>query len=225
MAGDVKVAVVSGAAPTGGGNQSFVGPVGFGTPKAAMFLATKDTSDDATSAAHVCISIGFTDGTNQFVESGQAEDNSASEDTNRGPMNDQVVGLLTTTGAIDGEAAFSSFTDRTVTINWGNAPSGAYLITCVMFGGDDLSAVAGSVLQSTSVGGTAVATTNIDQDLILFASTGSATFDAHSSNGNIFISFGACRTSATLVNKCFAWGVDQGSADGDPLACSQLSHE
>lgn len=130
-----NIAVVHQAAPTATGTQDYTSS-GFGTPVAAMFFVSKATTANTdTDEAAQC--VGWTDGTTDCALAGQSEHNQASSNTDGGPYSTHCI-LMMDIGATttEGSAVFSAWITDGVRINWDNALGSAYLVTCVLFGGD-----------------------------------------------------------------------------------------
>jgi hypothetical protein len=64
-------------------------------------------------------------------------------------------------------ATFSAWITDGIRINWTDAPASAYLVTCVLFGGIDLSVAVGDWTGSATVNGTSVGTTGFQPDQII----------------------------------------------------------
>ena len=148
MGADVKIRAVRAAGQTGGGDQDFT-VSGFGTPKAAIFLCSLATAD-GTLADGAAISIGATDGTNQWAITFYDEHGGTSSDCYSNYATDEVVQILAADGTIDGEANFSTWITDGVRLTWGNAPAAAYLITVILIGGSDVSAKADTINLGTA---------------------------------------------------------------------------
>lgn len=132
---------------------------GFGTPKAAMFIATEATADN-TLTDEARFSIGFTDGTNQRVSSWKAEHSNTRSNTSRGRSGASVVRMLSNTAdTVESEALWSAWVTDGVEIDFtGNASATAYLLTVILFGGDDLQAFVGDITGSATQDATASTT-------------------------------------------------------------------
>jgi hypothetical protein len=179
--GNVKVAVLRESANTTTGSQDFTSS-GFGTPKAALFIVTSATTNN-TLADHAIWSHGATDGTSQWVVGGRSQDNVETSSTIRRGASDAVIMTLNSGDTnVDGEAAFDSWITNGVRINWNNALNSSYLVTVVLFGGNDLDAKAGNFTAS-GPGGT---TTNVDvgfvPDSVMFFSNGTSLNDTTSTD-------------------------------------------
>jgi hypothetical protein len=153
--GSAAVDVVTVAAITGGGpTQTITGNLGGQTPKAVIIYATRCVTV-GTIIDGGMLSVGMTDGTNQFVNSWVAEDgvaNNANYHTNRRFDSAKLVQICDTAGAgvLDGEASFSSFGANTVTISWNDLPSTAVQLVVVFFYGSALSAAVGQITASST---------------------------------------------------------------------------
>ena len=145
----VSVAIVQGAAPTGGGTQD-LSVSGFGTPKAALFLVTLGAVN-GTAVGNATVGIGATDGTNDRVAAMWSKTNTGTTNCRRAGLHTACVLLLRNNGGVNGQAQFVQWLANGVQINWTNAPSAAVLVTAVLFGGSDLSAFVGSFVSSTFV--------------------------------------------------------------------------
>ena len=124
----IKIATTRVAANTSTGNQDITTAKLAGLiPKAAMLVCTIATSDN-TAVDNRAMSIGLTDGTNQNVITGYSENGVGTSDCYRRSATDELIMILDNAGAIDGEANFVSFIAGGIRINWGDAPTAAYLI-------------------------------------------------------------------------------------------------
>ena len=129
------------------------------TPKAALLIVTRATSDGAAVDNAVMSYGAATGASNEWVGGGTDEHNQGTTDTYYNWQNDACVYIMDPTdGSVDGEAEFSSFIENGVRINWVDEPASAYLLTVVLFAGTDLSAKAATV----NVGNTVDLTTNED---------------------------------------------------------------
>lgn len=137
----VTIAVTRVAANVGVGNQTITtADLGGLTPKAALFIITEG-SVSGTPAAHAVLGFGAADSSSQWALTIRSRDGQASTDTVRRAMTDECITIINAAAnTIDGEASFVAFGANNVTINWGNAPAAAYLLTVVFFAGSDLDA-------------------------------------------------------------------------------------
>ena len=139
----VKFAVTQGAAPTTAGTQSFT-KSGFGTPKAAMFFISRATAN-GTSVNDAAIGCGWTIGSGgtDYSTSIQSEHDASPTNADRSQQDLHCVHILDTAGAIEGEADWDAWITDGVRIDWTDAPSSAYLVTCVLIGGTDVTVNSG----------------------------------------------------------------------------------
>lgn len=220
MAGDVTVAVVSGALNTGAAATTDFTKSGFGTPKAAIITLTYDASDDANSATECRICIGITDFTNSRFITAQAEDASAVEDANmRKGVNDTYF-MLDAAGADDGHGDASAITDGVRLTNQA-AFSRAVFVEITLFGGADLAVDCGThTITNSLVGETNQQTTSIDQDIVFFI--GLRTANEDDTRVGFKATFGVASTgreaSQSIVNRCQSFTVDDADAAGDPFS-------
>lgn len=150
----IKAAVARVASNTGTGTQDIT-VTDFGTPKAALFFINYAITD-GTAADHAGVTYGATDGTNEWCVHGTSEHGQATTDTDSEITATKCVIInLPGTANADGEATFSAWITDGVRINWTNAPAAAYLLTVVLFGGDDLSAFVGSQVMTDTENATA----------------------------------------------------------------------
>ena len=135
----VKIATTRVACNTATGNQTIqASDLGGLVPKGAIFRLVGGTSD-GTLANTLRLSVGATDGTNQAVTASYSGDALETTECKRRGTTDEVVMILDSAGSINGEANFVSFTGGGVTINWGDAPSAAFLLEVTFFAGTDVS--------------------------------------------------------------------------------------
>jgi len=147
----VRFEIIQSAAPTTSGTQDFVFS-GFGTPKAAILIASYATAN-GSDASHAVLSIGLTDGTRQFAIGGSSEDAIGTSDTFGRISNSGCLLMLEPlAGGNDGEANFSGWITDGLRIDWSNFPSAAFLITAILIGGDDLTAYVGDFTSTATVG-------------------------------------------------------------------------
>lgn len=148
----INRAVVRTVANTSTGNQDITSS-GFGTPKAYLIIMSRATTDGlATDNAFFC--IGSSDGTRQRCTGSSSEHNVGTANTKRLSMSDKVIFLYdNNTGTVECEAGHQSFITDGIRINWTSAPSFAYKITVVLFGGSDLTAYVNDFDSSGSLDG------------------------------------------------------------------------
>ena len=137
MAGDVKVAVVSGKLSSSGTGFVDLKKTGFGTVKSCIVLVGLDLDDGTGVAVQSRISIGLSDLTNNYCISHQDEDASAKVDCDAIKSNTKAYISIETSGSISFEGTAGSVTDgvRLTNASMGVSPPFA---TVIMFGGADL---------------------------------------------------------------------------------------
>lgn len=224
VAGDVRVAVISGPiSPDGTGSADFTKP-GLGTPKAAIIIQTRADATDAV-VDGTRTSIGFTDFTNHRCITDQTEHASAKEDCDSGKWNTKCYVGLDVAGAVEIEGTAEAITDgvRLTNVTNSAAPGvDAPYTTVVAFAGDDLGVSMDTIASPNSVGGTAQVTTGIDQDLVFFIGSDTSAEDGKSSGVNN--SFGVAHISkdhGTLSNHCIGWAIDHNASVGAPASAIQ----
>jgi hypothetical protein len=146
--GDIKISTGRFTLNTGTGTQQITG-VGF-QPKAYILFYTKNNSDDFDSTAgEGLLSIGMTDGINQFCMTSGAEDNQSSADVGRRGFSDRVLASqdAQSSQSVDGEASHVSMNTDGFTINIVDdfSDPASPLIHYIAFGGVDLSVDVGMV--------------------------------------------------------------------------------
>ena len=218
-AGQIKVAVVSGAISSSGTGTADFTKSGFGTPKACIILLSFDTTDDTAIAVQGRASIGFSDFTNHRSITHQDEDGSAKVDADARKSATKAYVILDVGGAVDIDGTASTITDGVRLTNTTNASTTAVFAIVIMFGGTDLQVSLDSVNVNSTVGLTTVTTTGIEQDLIFFIGTDISGED--SSSTAINNSLGVVDVSndqATIVNRCIGWAVDHNNTVGSPFS-------
>lgn len=219
MAGQIKVAVVSGAISSSGTGTADFTKAGFGTPKACIVLLSFDTADNTSVAVEGKASIGFSDFTNHRCITHQDEDGSAKVDSDCRKSPTKAYVLLNVAGAVDVDGIASTITDGVRLTNTTNGSASAVFATVIMFGGADLQVSLDSITTPNLIGGTTVVTTGIPQDLVFFIGVDIAAED--SSSTGINNSFGVVDISndqATIVNRCIGWASDHNNNVGSPAS-------
>lgn len=199
------------------GTQDFEIPR-FGAAKTAVFFLSRATVLN-TSTDHGLLMCGFTDGSTNHASVCSVENGVADENANRWTRSVACIQVLDPTvaaGASAGVAVFDSWLPNGVRINWTEAPDDDWLITCVLFGGSDLSAYAGvaSVTGSTTLEVTAP---GADTDVAFFAMTNATGGAPSGASASHCIGFFA-NDGTTDHNKCMFWGAQDGAASGVPYA-------
>ncbi len=225
MAGDVTVAVVSGAiSAISGGTADFI-KTDFGTPKACIVLISFDATDNTSVSAQSKISIGFSDFTNHYCITHQDEDASAKVDCDALKSNTAVAVVLDAGGSVDRSCTASTVTDGVRLTN--DAQGGnAWFATVIMFGGADLAVSLQSSAINSSQNGTATVShsgfTDGNDKLIFFIGSDISAED--NANTGINNSFGVCHATGsdaggwTLVQRCMGWASDHNATEGAPSA-------
>ena len=225
MAGEVKVAVVSGQLATGTNFADFT-KSGFGAVKACIVIVGQDGTDDTSVGSQSRMSIGFSDFTNQFCIVHQDEDASAKVDCDALKSNTKVFYILDAAANIIHDGTASSITDGVRITNTSGTGSSQPFVTVIMFGGADLAVSLQRSAINSSQDGTATIThsgfTDGNDKLIFFI--GSDISGEDSASSGINNSFGVCHATGsdsggwTLVQRCMGWASDHGSNDGAPSA-------
>jgi hypothetical protein len=144
---------------------------GFGTPKAALFVAGTGASD-ATAAAHNIMSIGAVDGTNERVAAWHDEDAQVAADTRRRATNDECVMWVAHNGAIEGECNWNSWITDGVRLTVGDNPPANRYIHAILFGGSDITNVkVGDFTASATEDATVDVDVGFTPDLVFFFSS------------------------------------------------------
>ena len=153
---DLDIAVIRATVTTSGATQDFTS-TSFGTPKGAWFIASTDQSDsqdtDAGTGSHPGFAMGFCDGTSQRIWSLKAEDNTTATAIRMQYRNDACGGVLeySTTSGID-FLDFNSWITDGVRLNKATI-SRAFLMTVVLFKGDDFDMACGLTNMDNTVSG------------------------------------------------------------------------
>ena len=164
---------------------------GFGTPKGAMFFATRATSVDEHQAT-ASISVGFTDGTRDRLFGFGSEDGQATSDTIRMQATNGTAAVQTSAVAIDGRLRFDSWITDGVRINIAVAPATAWYLTVVLFGGDDISNVyVGDAGLGTGTSAVNITDPGFQADLVFAGGIGRNTSGTYDQVGAGIIHFGA----------------------------------
>jgi len=126
---------VNGALPTSGTTDLTI--TDFGTPKAVLLFVSYGTVDAAI-VAHALISVGAMDDTTEGSASFSAQDVVATSNTNRTLYSSFASGADPTAEAtIEFDISGTLITDG-VQLSINSAPTGAYLCTALLIGGDDV---------------------------------------------------------------------------------------
>lgn len=193
----IATGLVRAAANTAVAEQTFTDTNMTATPTAAIFHVVAATAD-GEAADGIRWSVGATDGTNEWATGCSNENGVGTTNAARRGTEDEVILILDFAGGIDGEANFVSFGAGSVTVNWGNLPSSAWLVTVYLFTVDN--AEAGVYTPNETVGLTVTVTPNF-QSTLIFAS-GDANLFNDSEDAHAQLSFGVC--DASLNQLCIA---------------------
>ncbi len=159
------IAVVSAAAITTTGTQDFKVPkadLNNAAPIAALFFMTYGLTD-GTVVNDTLVAQGMTDGTRQIAVAARSQDNAAAGQAGCNERTDALlVSVAPGSGSsppITAKAVFDSWindgTDMGIRINWTDAPEGAYLIKCILFGASGFSNAYGNDFFTSGVLNTA----------------------------------------------------------------------
>lgn len=202
---------------TSGTRQNITPSGGPGTnPKAAMFFVSGATALD-TPTAHSRMCVGMTDGTSQLCMAELCEDGvgTASADAGFRIDNTQVITIpLTTSEAIDGEAAYVAWTNDGVAIDWADFPATALRGYAVFFYGTDLSAKV-VAYTSSATQDTAVANTEagFEPTALICASVWAGFSDGGSgATGKLSLGF-AAKYGGTITQACRAFAQQDRAAN------------
>lgn len=168
------------ATNTSTGTQDIVtSDLGGHTPKAAIFIASRATTD-GTAADDAVLSFGVATGASeQFAMAGTTKHNVDTTDAGGAKFNDRTVWILNggedgNSPGGDGRAVFDSWLTNGVRIDWQLAPDQAYLLTVIFFAGSEVQAKVGNFALNgtTGVDHTSV---GFEADLVLAAYASAAT--------------------------------------------------
>jgi len=128
----VKIDHIQKVLSTEGGTQNFTIP-GFGTPKGALLLITKATSD-GTPVDGARLGYGFTDGTNNFFVGMRSAHNLSTSLTRRAHHTGRCI-ICDADDLENGSAHFNQWVTDGLQITFDDNAEAAYLITVILFGG------------------------------------------------------------------------------------------
>ncbi len=199
VAAPFKIAVTHVALNTSTGNQDIT-ISGFGTPKAAIFIATQMVYGGSTGSP-IYGSIGATDGTNQWVDAWHSSDNvsaNGSNRTNRRAGTTRVIALASNT--ISADAHFNAWiTDGVrITIDT-NGAAGAYGLLVILIGGSSVTASAGTKTLTTQ--NNSVTVTPGFQTNALFAASHLGAFN-YTNSASMITSMGFASYDGTTILQC-----------------------
>jgi hypothetical protein len=208
------------ACNTSTGNQAItISTLGV-TPKLALFYWTSATAN-GTNTAVIHSGFGAADASTQKVCCSRVNDAKTAEQADRRGASDECIQILNAANNnVNGEANWVSFTANTVTINWGKAPSVAFLLDVVLIGGDDFSVAVGEFASHTTIGQSTVVSGLSFKPDALFCFSNRANFADSGTSVNAALSLGfSTRNTADDSgdqNRSVNWYVDDGDAVGDP---------
>lgn len=211
----VSAAVTRAACNTSAGNQDIT-IAGFGTPKAALFICSVATSN-GSAASDFNLSIGAATGAaNEWCLSVNNEDGQPDTDTAATTDSDKCIRLNTAGGpTVDGEAEFTAFITDGVRINWTNAPSAAWLLTVVLFGGTDLAAHANNVALGNSLDNAVdVTAPGFEPTLVIAVCQGGLGMDANATS--LQHSMGVVHNGAGISQRSVGFRHSNGASEGSP---------
>lgn len=212
----VDVAVTRVACNTSTGTQDIT-VASFGTPKAALFICSVGVTND-TAAADLNLSIGAATGaSNEWCLSFSSEDGVGTSSSWATTDSDRCVRISTagSSGATDGDAEFNSWITDGVRIDWQTAPSAAWLLTVVLFGGTDLSAHANNIALGNSVDNAVdVTDPGFEPTLVIAAVQGGVAIDAGA--GSLYPAFGIIHNDVGVTQRTAAFHMSNGGPSGSP---------
>lgn len=134
----VEIRAVRQAVNIATGNQDFDVSGWGSTPQAALYFVTNATVDN-TPVDHGILGIGAAISSTKRHTVGMVnEHNVATSNTWRRAISDECIVILDPSdGSVDGEADFVQFNSGGSRVNWGAAPSAAFLMTALYFAGFD----------------------------------------------------------------------------------------
>ncbi len=233
MAGDIKVAVVSGALDLSLSQTTNFTKSGFGTPLACIVICGWDTGDDANVATESRVSIGLSDFTSNYCITHQDEDAQTKVDCDALKSNTTCFNILDASGSVIASGTAATTTDGVaLTVDNGGDDTNDPFVTVIMYGGADLAVSLNSTTIDSSENGTATIShsgfTDGNDKLIFFIGTDISGEDSASTGINN--SFGVCHATGTdaggwtFTQRCIGWASDHGNVDGSPAATLSTEH-
>jgi hypothetical protein len=207
----VRAAAITGGGPT----QTFTVPSWTETPKAAIFIMTGATSN-AVVATGAALMVGIATGaSNRFCTASSSQSGPTNANTRNRKSNTKCISFLGSTGAVNGEADWTSFGSGSVTVTWSSFPSAAFLITVILFAGADLSAYAGDFTASGTINtGTTVTAPGFQPDQLMVLGGGRvATYNTILDGA--FMQIGFADRGATITQCCTSWLALNGAGNAD----------
>ncbi len=212
----VVIDVIRAVANTDAGTQTFTGDVGGLVPKAALFFSNYAVTNDVV-ATHWGLSFGAaSSATEQWCLTANSESGGPSSDTQCTTDSDKVIRINQVGQAVvEGEADLDSFGVNSVTVDWTNPLSNAYLVVVVLIAGSDVQAYAGnkalldvvnSVIDITDPG--------FEPQCVITACADSLAMDANQTH--IEICTGMVSNEASVQQRCGCYRQSNGSSAGGP---------
>jgi hypothetical protein len=191
-----KISVGRFSTPGSTGNNNWVTTDLDGETPVACIIIGNFADTDGIVEAGMMWGMGFCDDTNEGSITAGHGDGDSPVDGHRGTHNTQVIANGDTRATGDVDAAFVSFIENGVTLNWSDLPATSQLYTVIFFAGSGVSAymetiTPGAVSTTTSVTGAGF------QADIVFLST--ATRTGTSTSGSYQNAFGICTPGNTDV--------------------------
>lgn len=208
----VTIGIVRDALRITSGNQTFTSLDCNGlTPKAALFLCTSALADN-TPADNAQFALGATDGTRQWYVTNNSNNNRADADATAADAATSCITMLSAGIATTRfSCTFVSFGVNSVTVNVVHSSGGAYLMTVVLFCGDDLTVYAdqyddlGDILNLT----TDIVGPGFTPDQVICASR----------HGNAAATMGMVDwDGVSVTQRALGWGDANGFPQGSPSA-------
>lgn len=188
---------------------------GFGTPKAAIFIANEATVNQV-SHADASIGFGFTDGSRQFCVAAHSQDSQADSNTAHKTSTTQCIEIISSDATHIGYASFSQWVTDGVEINWTAAPDvTGWFVTCILVGGSDVSMYAGDFTASGSVTTeTNVTDPGFTPDSVILIGAGNDAYDTQDSpTAQALFMLGFANWDGATVTQCSSnWQADDASA-------------
>jgi len=177
-----------------------------------IFATATVTANDTVTAEHG-LSIGWTDGTNQYVQVGFSEDGSANTDTRRAQRTDSIIHVINEAGAVQHQFSFDSFITDGVRLTIDNQAAAAYKFTLVLVRGSPGSVAIAGTFDDLGSGTSAIPIdiTGVNPNIIFTGCTGN---NASLPNNGVHLiqSFGIWINDGADTQKCLNFGLNDGSA-------------
>jgi hypothetical protein len=224
MATNDKMRVVSVAGATGGGTQSLT-ISGFGTPTCAILITSRATVDATVVASGE--SIGFTDGTNEFMVGNRGRDNTNNEQTDNIWSDTGHLGWMLGTGANpasgDADFSFSQWVTDGIEITWNTAPTTAIQVTAILIQCANAQVFPDQTLNAQDIATTFTPSPTFAPQTVFFLNGFNG--DPSSTIAPVFATvLGVADYNGSTVEQGFlGFRVSDGSSVGDPVARSSIT--